>query len=71
MVNIFIVENWSQIVHIEDHLKFYNSKLSKVSGYYRWTDPYVSSNLCPVVQICSKRKQHYQILKLCFQIGPL
>ena len=30
MVNIFIVENWSQIVHIEDHLKFYNSKLKSV-----------------------------------------
>ena len=33
MVNIFIVENSTQIVHIEDHLMFYNSKLSKVSGY--------------------------------------
>ena len=33
MVNIFIVENLPQIVHIEDHLMFYNSKLSKVSGY--------------------------------------
>ena len=33
MVNIFIVENSSQIVHIEDHLMFYNLKLSKVSGY--------------------------------------
>ena len=30
MVNIFIVENWSQIVHTEDHLMFNNSK---VSGY--------------------------------------
>ena len=33
MVNIYIVEKWSQIERIEDHLKFYNSKLSKVSGY--------------------------------------
>ena len=33
MVNIFILQNWSQIAHIEDHLMFYNSKLSKVSGY--------------------------------------
>ena len=33
MVNIFIIENSSQIVHIEDHLMFYNSKQSKVSGY--------------------------------------
>ena len=33
MMNIFVVENWSQIVNIEDHLMFYNSKLSKVSGY--------------------------------------
>ena len=33
MVNRFIVENWSQIVHIGDHLMFYNSELSKVSGY--------------------------------------
>ena len=33
MVNIFIAENWSQIVHTEDHLMFYNSKLSKVAGY--------------------------------------
>ena len=38
MVNIFI-ENYSQIVHIEDLLMFYNSKLS---GYLRWTDPYCS-----------------------------
>ena len=29
LVNIFIVENWSQIVHIEDHMMFYTSKLSK------------------------------------------
>ena len=29
MVNMFIVENGSQIVHIEDHFMFYNSKLSK------------------------------------------
>ena len=29
MVNIFIVENWSQIVHIEDHFMFYNSKTVK------------------------------------------
>ena len=33
MVNIFIVENWAQIVHIGDHLMFYKSNLSKVSGY--------------------------------------
>ena len=33
VVNIIIVENPSQIVHIEDHLMFYNSKLSKMSGY--------------------------------------
>ena len=32
--------------------------------------PHVRSNLCPVVQMCNKRKQHYQILKLCCQIGP-
>ena len=25
---------------------------------------------CPVVQICSRRKQYYQIVKLCCQIGP-
>ena len=31
--------------------------------------PYVRSNLCPIVQICSKRKQQCQILKLCCQIG--
>ena len=33
MVNIFIIENSSQIVQIEDDLMLYNSKLSKVSGY--------------------------------------
>ena len=32
---------------------------------------YVRSNLCSVVQICCKMKQHYQIYKLCCQIGQL